>query len=259
MNVRSMELENAIRTFVEDYLDSISCKGVVGFAVFKSVYDELMPIQKEKLEDIAADRFDELMESGSVVSFGIAYQDTAIDAINKATDGATDYELWNFYSREYARLNRLLDQTSHAVADRFDGIPVTATLQGLTYKVKHVTDYYGLTISHRVVAEMAGLGWRGKNGLLINEKFSCAIRFASVLTTHPLTAPGKMDSQCDKCHACEDVCTFIKNREKLPDYRENCRKYIVHLQSEGLTHDVCGKCIKACYQQSIFSEQFKLE
>jgi len=244
---------------VEEYLKSISCKGVVGFAGFKDVYDVLMPIQKERLEEIAGETFDELLESGSIISFGIAYHDAAIDAINKIADDGTDYELWNVYSREYGLLNRLLDQTSHAVADRFDGIPITATLHGLTGKVKHVTDYYGLTISHRVVAEMAGLGWRGKNGLLISEKFSCAIRFASVLTPHLLKAPRKMDLQCGECHACEDVCTFIRNREILPNYRENCRKYLVHLQSQGLTHEVCGKCIKACYRQSIFSEKFNLD
>ncbi|MHA2004884.1 MAG: hypothetical protein ACW975_11710 [Candidatus Thorarchaeota archaeon] len=253
------DMEKTIRIFVEDYLESISCRGVVGYASFNDVYDELMPIQQERLESIAVDKFKDLMDSGSIISFGIAYQDAAIDAINNSTDDATDYELWNFYSREYIRLNLLLDQTAQAVADRFEGIPITATLHGLTDKVKHVTDYYGLTISHRVVAELAGLGWRGKNGLLINKKFSCAIRFASVLTTIPLDAIGKMEPLCGTCHACEDVCTFIKNRDKLPNYRENCRKFLVHLQSEGLTHEVCGKCIQACYRFSIFNKQFNLE
>ncbi|MFW9966873.1 MAG: hypothetical protein ACFFEA_06950 [Candidatus Thorarchaeota archaeon] len=252
-------MKEAIRGFFEDYLDEISCKGVLGYAKFKDVYDELMPIQQERLKRISADKFDEFMDSGSIISFGIAYQDAAIDAINRTSEDGTDYELWNFYSREYDRLNRLLNQTAQAIAERFDGIPITATLHGLTDKVKNVTDYYGLTISHRVVAEMAGLGWRGKNGLLINEKFSCAIRFASVITNLTLETPIRMESQCGVCHACEDVCPFIRNRETLPNYRENCRKYLVYLQSEGLTHEVCGKCIHACYRNSIFKEQFNLE
>jgi epoxyqueuosine reductase QueG len=252
-------MEQTIRTFYEDYLESISCKGAMGFASFKGVYDVLMPIQQERLEKTSSDKFNEFMDSGSIISIGIAYQDTAIDAINKISNIGTDYELWNLYSKEYGRLNNLLNQASQAIADRFGGIPVTATLHGLTDKVKHVTDYYGLTISHRVVAEMAGLGWRGKNGLLINEKFSCAMRFASVITTLSLASAGIMESQCGECHACEDACTFIKNRETLPNYRENCRNYLVYLQSEGLTHEVCGKCIQACYRQSIFNEQFSLE
>jgi epoxyqueuosine reductase QueG len=255
----TQDLEETIRAFVEDYLDGISCKGVLGFAKFKAVYDALMPIQQERLLRIASEKFDELMDSGSIISFGISYQDAAIDAINKNSGNETDYELWNFYSKEYDRLNSLLNKASQAIADRFVGIPVPATLHGLTNKVNHVTDYYGLTISHRVVAEMAGLGWRGKNGLLINEKFSCAMRFASVISSLPLTSGGRMESQCGECHACEDVCTFIKNRDKLPNYRENCRRFLVHLQSEGLTHEVCGKCIQACYRFSIFNKQFNLE
>ncbi len=259
MKTMTQVLEETIRAFVEDYLDRISCKGVVGFARFKDVHDSLMPIQKERLERIASEKFDELLDSGSIISFGIAYHDAAIDAINKNSGNETDYELWNFYSKEYDRLNSLLNQTSQAIADRFGGIPVTATLHALSDKINHVTDYYGLTISHRVVAEMAGLGWRGKNGLLINEKFSCAIRFASVITTLPLASPGKTGSLCGTCHACEDACTFIKNREALPDYRENCRRYLIHLQSKGVENEVCGKCIQACYRDSIFNEQFTLE
>lgn len=259
MKIMTQDLEETIRAFVEDYLDRISCKGVMGYAKFKEVYDALMPIQQERLLRIASEKFDELMDSGSIISFGIAYQDAAIDAINKNSGNETDYELWNFYSKEYDRLNSLLNKASQAIADRFGGIPVTATLHGLTDKVNHVTDYYGLTISHRVVAEMAGLGWRGKNGLLISEKFSCAMRFASVISALPLTSGERMESQCGECHACEDACTFIKNRETLSNYRENCRKYLVHLQSEGLIHEVCGKCIEACYRHSIFSEQFNLK
>jgi epoxyqueuosine reductase len=259
VKMMAQDMEETIRGFFEHYLEKISCKGVLGYARFKDVYDELMSIQQERLKRISADKFDELLESGSIISFGIAYQDAAIDAISRTKEDGTDYELWNFYSREYDRLNRLLNQTAQAIADRFNGIPITATLNGLSGNVKHVTDYYGLTISHRTVAEMAGLGWRGKNGLLINEEFSCAIRFASVITSLTLASPGRIVSQCGVCHACEDVCTFIRNRETLPDYRENCRKYLVHLQSEGLTHEVCGKCIQACYRNSIFNEQFNLE
>ena len=255
----TQSMTRRIHDHFNEHLNRVSCKGVLGFANFKVVYDALMPIQQERLEQISGDKFDVLMDSGSIISFGIAYQDAAIDAINQTTDDGTDYALWNIYSREYGRLNTLLDQASEALAHEFGGIAITATLHGLTDKVQHVTDYYGLTISHRVVAEMAGLGWRGKNGLLINEQYSCAIRFASVLLPLPLPSTGRMESQCGKCHACEDVCTFIKNREILPNYRENCRKYLVHLQSEGLSHEVCGKCIHACYRHSIFSNQFELE
>ncbi|MHA1936971.1 MAG: hypothetical protein ACW97O_02055 [Candidatus Thorarchaeota archaeon] len=64
------DIDESIRAFIEDYLESISCQGVVGYARFKDIYDELMPIQKEQLERMAEDKFAELMNSGSLISFG---------------------------------------------------------------------------------------------------------------------------------------------------------------------------------------------
>jgi epoxyqueuosine reductase QueG len=115
-----------------------------------------------------------------------------------------------------------------------------------------------MVISHRVVAENAGRGWRGKNQLIIHDKYSCAIRFTSVIVSFPLIWSKKAESKCGTCTACEDVCGFIKYREVLPDYRENCRRYILFLKSKGIKKDICGKCIKACYQSSIFQDIFAL-
>jgi epoxyqueuosine reductase QueG len=109
-------------------------------------------------------------------------------------------------------------------------------------------------VSHRVAAEQSGVGWRGKNELIVNPRFSCAVRLASVLTTLPLRrTPTTMG--CGDCHACLDACAILRNKEKLRNYREQCRLYLVSL---GLVSDVCGKCVKACYRESIHRDQFKL-
>ncbi len=59
-------------------------------------------------------------------------------------------------------------------------------------KVDHVSDYYGMVVSHRVVAENAGIGWRGKNQLIVNERYSCAIRLASVILSLPLVHDARI-------------------------------------------------------------------
>ncbi|MBO3803113.1 MAG: hypothetical protein JTT11_04450, partial [Candidatus Brockarchaeota archaeon] len=97
-------------------------------------------------------------------------------------DGKVDKARWNEYAREYEEINGQLDSIARNVAETFGGVPVPATLGGLVGKVAKVEDYYPLTISHRVVAEHAGLGWRGKNGLVVNERYGCALRFASIIT-----------------------------------------------------------------------------
>ncbi|MFW9845868.1 MAG: hypothetical protein ACFFD6_03920 [Candidatus Thorarchaeota archaeon] len=253
------ERNQSLQRFFHEYLESIGSNGVLGVASYQTVYNELMQQQKEYLDKTVPYEQDHLLRSGSIISIGITYDDKAIDAISKSANGSIDFNLWNVYAREYGRLNETLNELAQAIADEFDGFPITATLQGLTGTVKHVTDYYGLTISHRVVAEHAGLGWRGKNGLIINENYSCALRFASIVTPVHFEPGTRMNSMCDDCTACEDVCSFIKHRDELPNYRENCRRYLVYLQSQGMENEVCGKCIRACYRDSIFSGHFRLE
>ncbi|MFW9800150.1 MAG: hypothetical protein ACFFD9_06930 [Candidatus Thorarchaeota archaeon] len=250
---------DSLQQFFAEHLEKISCQGLQGVAEFRRVYEDLMPVQQDRLRSLAGPRLESLFDSGYLISIGIAYSGSIIDCINVADGRKVDYEKWNRYADEYHRLNGLLNAAAQLVADRFEGIPILATIEGVAAKVKHVTHYYPLTISHRVVAEHAGLGWRGKNGLLINGKYGCALRFASVITSLPLLHGSKMESRCGDCTACEDACTFIRYREQVKDYRENCRRYLVFLGSQGLKRDVCGKCIRACVQESILKDQFVLE
>jgi epoxyqueuosine reductase QueG len=255
--VAASQSEN-IMDFFNQLLKSAGEQGDIGFTRFDTVFDELMPIQKEKLKAIVGKQFDKLMHEGSMISIGVTYRDPVMDYIDNKDEGIVDYQLWNKYALEYHRLNQILNQMSKEIASRFDGIPLTATIGGVIDKIDHVEDYFGMVISHRVVAENSGIGWRGKNQLTIHDKFSCAIRFATIIVPYPLDWSEKSASKCGSCNACEDVCSFIKNRDILLDYRENCRKYILFLKSKGIEKDICGKCIKACYKSSIFQDTFSL-
>ena len=224
--------------------------GTIGVAEFKRVYDELMPIQRIKLKDICGEQFKRLIKDGYIICIGVAHSEHAINCIDaKLDDGSVNKDSWNVYAREYHEINRFLDVTSGEIADLFGGIPIPATIEEID--AKNVEDYYRITISHRVVAENAGLGWRGKNELIVNERFSCALRLASIVTSLPLIHGKKIEDSCGRCEA----CPILKNKDKLENYRENCRRYIINLHLEA---DVCGKCIKACYHNSIFSSNFKL-
>jgi epoxyqueuosine reductase len=254
----AMKRTQEIRAFFNKLLKVYEEEGDIGFASYKSVHGELMPIQKEKLRSVVGSQHDSLLDQGSMVSIGISYHDPIIDCIDSKMGNQPNYELWNKYALEYHRINQLLNQMSKNIAEKFNGIPLAATIGGMANKVSHVKDYFGMVISHRVVAENSGIGWRGKNQLIIHEKYSCAIRFASIIVPYPLKWGQKSESKCGVCSACEDVCSFIKNRDILPDYRENCRKYIGFLGSKGIEKDVCGKCIKACYKSGTFREVFSL-
>ncbi|MFQ6126305.1 MAG: hypothetical protein ACE5R6_17105 [Candidatus Heimdallarchaeota archaeon] len=245
-----------VRHFFHEHLKNIYYEGVFGVANFNSVYQDLLPIQQVKLKELCQFQFQKLIQQGSIISVGIAYPESVIDCINVKRNGMLDKTRWNVYAREYQKLNRLLNDISRKIANHFGGIPVPATLEGFANEVNHVEEYYGHTISHRVGAEHAGLGWRGKNELIVHEQYSCALRFASIITTLPLLQGIKRESLCENCRACLEICSILKKKARLKNYRENCRKYIIAL---GLEDEVCGKCIWACYRQSIFKDQFKLK
>jgi len=250
---RAQNFQRAKSFFIRELAD-IGYDGVIGAAEFNKVYDDLMPIQRSRLMDICNDHFQDLRKNGSIICMGIAYPEHAIDCIDvKLSNGTANKNAWNMYAKEYHKLNRFLNDISKGMGDLFSGVFIPATVEGVA--VEHVEQYYDMTVSHRVVAENAGLGWRGKNELIVNERFSCALRFVSVITNLRLIHAKKVKAPCRECEACLEACSFLRNKDKLENYRESCRKFIVQLGLEG---DVCGKCIKACYRNSIFSNRFKL-
>lgn len=243
-----------LEVFFSKKLAGIGYDGVIGVADLKKVYEELMPVQRRKLEELCSEHFQGLQKNGSIICIGMAYPKLAIDCIDvRLSNGTVDKHAWNLYATEYHRLNSFLNTISTDISDHFEGVAIPATVEGIA--VNNVEDYYEMTVSHRVIAENAGSGWRGKNELVINEKFSCALRFASVITSLPLIHARKVEVSCGDCEACLEVCSFLRNRDKLKNYRESCRRYIAQL---GLKGEVCGRCIKACYRHSMFSSRFRL-
>ena len=222
--------------------------GIYGVASFNQVYQDLMDIQKTKLRSLCGDQFPQLKEQGVLVSIGIFHTRDAILSINHRREGKVDKERWNIYSKEYSDVNRLLDKMTQGVAQCIGGIPIQATLEGISNKVKHVSDYFPLVVSHRAVAVHAGLGWFGKNGLMVTKERGCAVRLASVIVPKELEYGQKMNPQCGDCKACLDACGYLKRKEELEDYREECRKQLNRLD---LDHGGCGICLRACYERSV--------
>jgi len=244
---------NEIRQYFFNYLNKVNYKGTFGVAKFSSVYNDLMPVQQDNIKGKLKEQFNEFMDTGSIISLGIFYTPEIIDCINVEENGKIDMDRWNLYSDEYEHLNIMLKEKSKEIADNFNGIAYPPTTETPAEKIKNVKDYYQNTISHRLVAEYAGIGWRGKNELIITEDSGPTLRLTSILINIPMLQGSKIESKCGECTACLDICPFLNNKANLQDYREKCRKFIF---SFGLKHDVCGKCIRACFRDSIFRKQF---
>ncbi|MBU6996531.1 MAG: hypothetical protein HXS41_14220 [Theionarchaea archaeon] len=211
-------------------------EGIIGACQYDAVFDNLMPVQQKVLSSLGTGR--------SLIVFGIFHSPRALSSINLRKNGKTDYTSWNIYAREYHQLNSILNEVAEKMAEYVKGIPIPATTQGVASNINRVEDYYTGCISHRVGAELAGLGWRGKNELIVTKEKGCAVRFASVICPSRLEYGNRMDNNCQDCTACLDVCSVLRKKAVLKNYREQCRRFIVKLNLEG---DVCGKCVKACY------------
>lgn len=61
-------------------------------------------------------------------------------------------------------------------------------------------------VSERFFAARAGLGWIGRNGLLIRPRGGSYCFLASVLTTLELPVDKPMANHCGNCHRCEQNC-----------------------------------------------------
>ncbi len=238
-----------LRELFKKTSSEVNLRGIIGVTEYKLVYDQLLPVQKKRLVEITDNKHDGFFENGNFISFAYVYPNGIVEKIGLKKDGVFDEDAWNTYSRWYAYLNKSLDTTSEKIAERFNGVPIKATASGIVSKLTNVSQYFPTVVSHRVHAELSGIGWRGKNGLIVNPLYSCMIRLSGVVTSAPLIKTQKVKDSCQECNSCIEECSFLKHSDKLDDYREQCRIYI---NSLGLEAEVCGKCIKACVHSQRF-------
>ena len=249
MPLDASENTQRLRGLFREASASFNLRGILGITKYDAVFDSLMLVQKTRLEEIAGELHGEFMDAGFYVSIAYAYPDGIIDNIGVTRDGVFDKDAWNIYAKWYETLNESLNKTSKKLAEALDGIPIPATSEGRASKVKTVKEYYPTVVSHRVHSEHSGIGWRGKNGLLVNPVYSCMIRLAGVITSQPVYTSSRLDESCGACESCLKVCTFLRHIDRLDDYREQCLSYMNWLD---LDDEVCGKCIKACVYSSKF-------
>jgi hypothetical protein len=218
--------------------------GACGIANFSDVYYGLMPVQRREVEKSCGDGLSVLLDRGSIVSIAVFHTGNAIRSINTVRDGGVDFDRWNVYADEYNIINNVLNDVCDGLASVLSGVPLKATVEGK--EVQSVEDYYSLAkISHRVVAEHAGMGARGKNELIVTRQNGSAVRFASFITTEELERDKKVKDLCGDCTACLDSCRILQRKEELRNYRQQCMHKINAL---NLHYSVCGICVKACYE-----------
>ena len=160
------------------------------------------------------------------------------------------------YKSVYTTANLILDEISFRAAialqnDGFHSLPIPAS------QVLDRKNWYA-AISHKAVARMAGLGWQGKNLLLITPQYGSRIRLATILTKAPLDVDGPVKNRCGVCTACQDACpaqaikgvnteTHYKNRNEAMNFSRCVEKVTGEFAKiPEVGAPICGICIKVC-------------
>jgi epoxyqueuosine reductase QueG len=103
-------------------------------------------------------------------------------------------------------------------------------------------------ISHRAVAQHAGLGWRGRNNLLVNPTYGSRVRYSTVLTDLVLPYDSPLDETCDPCMRCVKSCPGGAIGKTPEDFDLSlCIETIGQVtRPKNIGSKICGICVKAC-------------
>ncbi|MBE7085270.1 MAG: epoxyqueuosine reductase [Clostridiales bacterium] len=171
------------------------------------------------------------------------------DAVLSTIDSAPTY----VYFQHYRTANALLDNIAFRITQKlesygFSALPVAAS------QSQGKNNPYNGVLSHKTVAVLSGLGFVGKSGLFLTEKYGSKVRLATILTNLPVENElPVLENGCGDCNVCVNACPAGAIFGEIPKTNgernidpEKCSKYMKeHFQDIG-RGSVCGICIKVC-------------
>ena len=175
------------------------------------------------------------------ISLGMQINDTIVETHDPNEPRGKSLYWHHIYDVVSVQLNHLAFDVSRWLSDRgFETLPVPASMPYNLKKLQGV-------ISHKLPAHLAGLGWIGKNCLLLSQKFGPRVRFATVLTDASLVPGKRYDKKCGKCRVCIDACPVdaFTNVEFNPTEDVNIRFDTAKCSDYRSKHP-CGLCVSTC-------------
>lgn len=121
-------------------------------------------------------------------------------------------------------------------------------------KDKLITKLYRL-VSHKTAATCSGLGWVGKNGLVINSRYGSKLSWATVLTDAPFEHDSPVvESECGACDLCVRHCPSGALKGHLWSIGDPLKEIVAYEKCRSLKKERhffdekpnCGLCVTIC-------------
>jgi epoxyqueuosine reductase len=108
------------------------------------------------------------------------------------------------YLHHYRQLNAHLDRAATVISAEIERQGCSA----LPVPASQIVDWKKMSgqVSHKAIARLAGLGWHGRNNLLVTPQLGSQVRLATILTDLPLSPDHPLEADCGSCRRCVAVC-----------------------------------------------------
>lgn len=178
----------------------------------------------------------------SAVSLGVRLSSSVLGEIGQAPT--------RLYFHHYRTVNVFLDQlalklTNFIQKQGFSALPIPAS-QILDWQNQRAH------LSHKQIGHLAGLGWIGRNNLLVNKKLGSQFRLVSVLTDMAIKEDVPCEDGCGKCFLCVKACPARSIKEEKRDFDHiGCFEKLKDFQKQRLVDQyICGVCVNVCKGKS---------
>jgi len=163
------------------------------------------------------------------------------------------------YFHHYKTVNAVLDQLALRIGNTiqkkgFLSLPIPAS-QILDWQNQKAH------LSHKQVGYLAGLGWIGRNNLLVNKNLGSQFRLVTILTNMPLKTDKPLKENCKNCRLCIEICPAGAIKESPSEFDHiKCFEKLKDFQKQRLVDQyICGVCINVCKGEEYFKKFFNAD